>query len=201
MRVFLAGATGVIDIRLLALLAEAGHEVAGMTRSPDKASTIAALGAMPVVCDVFDATALVEALVAFAPDLVIHQLTDLPDHLDEIPDYARRNNRIRTEGTRNLLAAATAIGARRFLAQSIAWVPPGGSAAIDFHERLVLDAGGVVVRYGQLYGPGTYYCDDLPAPPRVHVDHAAQRTMTLLDAPSGVVVLTDEDDRLSILAP
>ena len=63
------------------------------------------------------------------------------------------------------------------------------------HERLVLDAGGVVIRYGQLYGPGTYYPDDLPVPPRIHADDAARRTMALLDAPSGIVVLTDEDDR------
>ena len=119
MRVFLAGATGVIGIRLVPLLVGEGHEVSGMTRSPEKAPTIAALGAMPVVCDVFDATALVEAVVGFAPDLVIHQLTDLPDHLDELSDYVARNNRIRTEGTRNLLAAAAAVGAR-LLAQSIA---------------------------------------------------------------------------------
>jgi hypothetical protein len=165
MAVFLAGATGVIGTRLLALLHGAGHEVAGMTRSPDKASVIAALGALPVVCDVFDAVALVDAVVGFAPDLLMHQLTDLPDHLDEIPDYVSRNNRIRTEGTRNLLAAAGAAGARRFLAQSITWTPPGSGQAVAEHERLILDSGGVVVRYGQLYGPGTYYPDGLPAPP------------------------------------
>lgn len=133
-----------------------------------------------------------EGIVGFAPDLVIHQLTDLPDHLDELFDYVARNNRIRTEGTRNLLAAAVAVGAR-LLAQSIAWVPPGSSAAVDDHERLVLNPGGIVVRYGQLYGPGTYYPDDLPAPPRIQIDDAAQRTMALLDAPSGVVVVTDEN--------
>ena len=195
MRVFLAGATGVIGTRLLALLHGAGHEVAGMTRSPDKASVIATLGAHPVVCDVFDAVALVDAVVGFAPDLVMHQLTDLPDHLDEIPDYASRNNRIRTEGTRNLLAAVAAAGTRRFLAQSIAWTPPGSGEAVAEHERLILDAGGVVVRYGQLYGPRTYYPDDLPAPPRIHVEDAARRTLALLDAPSGIVVLADEDDQ------
>ena len=125
MRVFLAGASGVIGTRLLALLHGAGHEVAGMTRSPDKVSVISALGALPVVCDVFDAVALVDTVVGFAPDLVMHQLTDLPDHLDQVPDYVLRNDRIRTEGTRNLLAAGTAAGTRRFLAQSIAWTPRG----------------------------------------------------------------------------
>ena len=193
MRVFLAGATGVIGARVLALLAGAGHEVAGMTRSADKGATIAAFGATPVVCDVFDAPALCESVVAFAPDLVMHQLTDLPDRVDQIPDYVPRNNRIRTEGTRHLLAAAAAAEARRFLAQSIAWTPPGSGTAIADHERHVLDAGGVVIRYGQFYGPGTFYCDDLPAPPRIHVDDAAQRTMALLDAPSGIVVLADDE--------
>ena len=174
MRVFLAGATGVIGIRLVALLVGAGNEVAGMTRSDVKSAQIEALGAVPVICDVFDAVALVDAIVGFAPDLVIHQLTDLPDHLDRIPDYASRNNRIRTEGTRNLLAAGIAAGTRRFLAQSIAWTPPGSGGAVAEHERLILDAGDVVVRYGQLYGPGTYYPDDLPAPPRIHVEGAAR---------------------------
>ena len=194
MRVFLAGATGVIGTRLLALLHGSGHEVAGMTRSPDNASVIAALGAVPVVCDVFDAVALVDAVVGFAPDLVMHQLTDLPDGLDQVPDYASRNNRVRTEGTRNLLTAGIAAGTRRFLAQSIAWTPPGSGEAVAEHERLILDAGGVVVRYGQLYGPGTYYPDDLPAPPRIHVEGAARRTLALLDAPSGIVVLADDGD-------
>ena len=165
-----------------------------MTRSPGKVSVIAALGALPVVCDVFDAVALVDTVVGFAPDLVMHQLTDLPDRIDQIPEYTERNNRIRTEGTRNLLAGAGAAGTRRFLAQSIAWTPPGSSASIAEHERLVLDAGGVVVRYGQLYGPGTYYPDDLPAPPRIHVEGAARRTLALLDAPSGIVVLADDGD-------
>ena len=194
MRVFLAGATGVIGIRLLPLLAGCGHQVAGMTRSHDKTTQIVALGATPVVCDVFDAAALLDAVRAFSPDLVMHQLTDLPDKRDEIAGYVERNNRIRTEGTRNLLTAAAACGAGRFLAQSIAWAPPGSGDAVADHERLVLDAGGVVVRYGQLYGPGTYYRDDLPPPPRIHVDAAARRTMGLLDAPSGIVVLCEEDD-------
>jgi hypothetical protein len=101
---------------------------------------------MPVVSDVFDAAALVEAVVAFAPDLVMHQLTNLPDHLDQIPDYAPHNNRIRTEGTRNLLTGTAAAGARRFLAQSIAWTPPGSGTANADHERLVPRASCLVPR-------------------------------------------------------
>jgi nucleoside-diphosphate-sugar epimerase len=193
MRIFLAGASGVIGVRLIPLLVDEGHTVAGMTRSPEKASSLNGLGAAPVVCDVFDAEGLTEALTAFGPELVMHQLTDLPDQIDQIPEFASRNNRIRTEGTRNLLAAAQNAGATRFLAQSIAWTPPSGGEAVAEHERLVLDAGGVVLRYGTFYGPGTYSgSETVPPPPRVHVDEAARRTVALLDAPAGVVVI-DED--------
>ncbi len=195
MRIFLAGATGVIGIRLLPLLVDQGHEVAGMTRSADKSRQIETLGATPVVCDVFDPVTLTEAVTEFRPDLIMHQLTDLPDEVERIPEYAARNNRIRTEGTRNLVAAARAAGSTRFLAQSIAWTPPAGGQSVAEHEHLVLEAGGVVVRYGQLFGPGTYYTSQKPPPPRIHVDEAARRTLALLDALSGIVVLTDEDER------
>ncbi len=98
-RAFLAGATGVIGIRLVPLLVGAGHEVAGMTRSHDKAAQIDALGAQPVICDAFHTASLLDAVSAFAPDLVMHQLSDLPDRADQIPEYSARNTRIRTEGT------------------------------------------------------------------------------------------------------
>ena len=163
MRIFLAGASGVIGVRLVPLLVDEGHSVAGMTRSAQKATGTAARARSPVVCDVFDADRLREAVGAFAPDLVMHQLTDLPDTADEIPVFAARNNRIRTEGTRNLLAAAQAAEAHRFVAQSIAWTPPAGGDAVAEHERLVLEAGGVVLRYGVFYGPGTYGEDRDPA--------------------------------------
>jgi len=186
MRVFLAGATGVIGVRLVPLLVAAGHEVAGLTRSPEKAESLRALGAEPIVCDVFDADALRAAVVEFRPDIVLHELTDLPDDPSQIGDGAA-NARIRREGTRNLLAAARAAGARRFLAQSVAWELEGeGAEAKAELERTVLAAGGVVLRYGRFYGPGTYHPDDLAPPPRIHVDEAARRTAELLDAPSGV---------------
>ena len=192
LRIFLAGATGVIGIRLLPLLLAEGHTVAGMTRSPEKIDQLRALGADPVVCDVFDAAALTKAVTTFRPDAVIHQLTDLPDHIDQLSKFAPRNDRIRTEGTRNLVAAAKAADARHLLAQSIAWRPAGRGEIVDQHERQVLDARGVVIRYGQLYGPGTFYEDQLPLPPRIHVDAAAQATPPLIHARSGVVVLTEE---------
>jgi uncharacterized protein YbjT (DUF2867 family) len=183
-RIFLAGATGVIGRRLLPLLLAEGHTVAAMTRSPEKA---AGLAGEPVVCDVFDRDALIAAVAAFAPDLVMHQLTDLPDRLEELADHAARNDRMRSEGTANLVAAADGT---RVLAQSIAWTPPGRRGeVVAEHERQVLDAGGVVVRYGQFYGPGTFYEGAPPDPPRIHVDEAARRTVELLGAPTGVVVV------------
>jgi Nucleoside-diphosphate-sugar epimerases len=191
MRVFLAGATGVIGIRLIPLLIADGHAVAGMTRSVAKTDQLRELGAHPVLCDVFDVEALVRAVTSFKPDAVIHQLTDLPDRLEDIGSYASRNDRIRTEGTRNLLHAAQEAGASRFLAQSIAWRPAGRTAVIDDHEGAVLQAGGVVVRYGQFYGPGTYYEDDKPFHPRIHIDEAARATPPLIQHPSGIVTIAE----------
>lgn len=193
MRIFLAGASGVIGVRLIPLLVRDGHQIAGMTRSPGKAAALRELGAEPVVCDVFDTSALIQAVTAFGPELVMHQLTDLPDQVERIAEFATRNNRIRTEGTRNLLAAAAQAGATRFLAQSIAWTPPAGGEAVAEHERLVLDADGVVIRYGTFYGPGTYSGPGrIPPPPRIHIDQAARRTVALLNAPPGLVVVTED---------
>jgi len=189
-RVFLAGATGVIGRELVGLLVAQGHAVAGMTRSPSKADALREAGAEPVVCDVFDRAAVAEAVRAFAPDVVIDQLTDIPDDLSELGGYSTANARIRTEGTRNLLDAAA--GAR-FLAQSVAWDLGGeGQRAVAEHERMVLDAGGVVLRYGMFHGPGTYLeTEPSGDDPRVHVATAARRTVELLDAPSGVYTVLD----------
>jgi len=148
------------------------------------------LGAEAVVLDVYDAERLRDTVVAFAPDVVVHQLTDLPSDPAQISAKGADNARIRTEGTCNLLAAAQAAEAPHFVAQSIAWRLPGDAHdSVDEHERMVLDAGGVVVRYGRFYGPGTYHPgdDDLPEPPRIHVGEAARRTVELLDAESGVI--------------
>lgn len=123
MRIFIAGASGVIGTRLVSLLVKQGHTVAGMTRSPDKASALRALGAEPVICDVFDTAALTGALAGFRPDVVFHQLTDLPERAEDIPSFGERNSRIRGEGTRNLLAAAAAAGAGRIMPRA----SPGSS--------------------------------------------------------------------------
>lgn len=190
MRVFVAGASGVIGVRLVPLLVAAGHEVAGMTRTPGKLGRLRELGAEPVLCDVYDADALRKAVVTFRPDAVVNELTDLPDQAAATNEA---NARIRREGMRNLLTAAEAARASRFLAQSVAWRPEGdGGAAVAELERLTLSAGGVVLRYGRLYGPGTYYEHQQPEPPRVHVDEAARRTVPALDAPSGIIEVRDD---------
>lgn len=193
LRIFVAGATGVIGSRMLPLLTAAGHTVAGMTRSPAKAHRIASAGAEAVVCDVYDRAALTAAVTAFRPDVVLHELTDLPDSVDELPTSRAANARIRVEGTRNLIAATEAAGCRRLLAQSIAWeLPPGvGVDAVRALEEAVLAFGGVVLRYGQFYGPGTFYPDSPPEGTRIHVDAAAERTVAALGAPSGILTIDD----------
>src|SRR5436305_7575088 len=123
MRIFLAGAAGVIGRRLTPLLVLMGHEVTGTTRSVDKAGQIEAMCGNPVVVDVFNADALTAAVIASRPDVVIHQLTDLPSApgTPGYEDALKRNARLRTEGTRNLMAAARAAGVKRVIAQSIAF--------------------------------------------------------------------------------
>lgn len=192
MRIFVAGASGVIGIRLIPLLVAAGHEVAGMTRSPGKLGELKAVGAEPVLCDVYDPAALRKAVVEFAPAAVVNELTDLPDDVAKIPELSARADRMLREGARNVLGAAAAAHAARFLAQSIAWeLPADRGLTYREHDQAVLDAGGVVIRYGQLYGPDTYYQTAKPDPPRVHVDEAARRTVPILEAPSGIVEIVE----------
>jgi nucleoside-diphosphate-sugar epimerase len=192
MRIFLAGASGVIGVRLIPLLTAGDHVVGGMTRTPARAAELAGLGAEPVVCDVYDGPALDAAVAAFGPDLVMHQLTDLPDDADQVAALGDRNDRIRTEGTANLLAAAWAAGVTRFIAQSIAWEQaPERAAHTHAFEQSVLDAGGVVLRYGQFYGPDTYFPHEVPPEPRIEIGEAARCTVELLQAPSGIIEVLD----------
>jgi nucleoside-diphosphate-sugar epimerase len=193
-RIYLAGASGVIGSRLVPLLVDAGYTVGAMTRSSEKAARLASLGAEPIVCDVFDRGALTTAVRSFSPDLVLHELTDLPDAVEDLPKARLLNARIRVEGTRNLIDAMDGLDEPKILAQSIAWTPdPGpGADAVTSLEQAVLAANGVVLRYGAFYGPGTYYEGELPAAPRVHIDTAAARTLEALDAPSGILTVVDE---------
>ena len=197
-KIFLAGATGAIGSVLAPLLVDAGYAVYGSTRGAERASVLEAQEVAPVVVDIFDAAALASALKRIAPDVVIHQLTDLPRDLDpaRMAEAVGRNARIRSEGTRNLVAATLAAGCRRLIAQSIAWVyAPGpkpwreeqplditaedprgitvrGVAALESLTLETPGLAGTVLRYGQLYGPGTATATPRGTMP-VHVEAAA----------------------------
>lgn len=186
MRVFVAGASGAIGRPLVAQLLERGHAVTGLTRSEDRAARLRAQGAAAVVGDVYDAARLADAMRAAEPDVVVHQLTALPPRIDprKLARDLAATNRVRTEGTDLLLDAARAAGARRFVAQSVAFAyasTPSGLAAEDAPciaprakaARAIVDAiahleravaaapfQGVVLRYGFFYGPGTVYARD-----------------------------------------
>jgi nucleoside-diphosphate-sugar epimerase len=193
MRIFLAGASGVLGQQLTPRLVQAGHVVGGLTRSPSKTELLSHHGAKPILCDVFDREALIEAVRGFKPDVVLNELTDLPDDAAQISEFEALNARIRTEGNQNLIEAARQSGSQKILAQSLAWqLPDGpGARAVAELERSVLAENGVVLRYGQFYGPGTYYGQRLPEKPRVHVDRAAERTVEALGEPTGVIVIID----------
>jgi len=182
MRVFVAGATGAIGKQLVPRLVEAGHEVHGMTRSESKQAMLHGLGAVPVVADALDPDQVAEAVGRARPDVIVHQLTAIPEKLD-LRHYDRDfalTNRLRTEGTDHLLSAGQAVGVRRLVAQSFfaSYARTGAAvkseedpfdpaparemretlAAIRHLEEAVLGARwteGIVLRYGAFYGPGT----------------------------------------------
>ena len=186
MRVLLAGATGAIGRPLVPRLLAAGHELTAMTRSERSAETLRSAGAAAVVVDVFDREALVAAVTEARPEAVVHELTALPDRFNpRDKQLYEPTNRVRTEGTRNLLEAARAAAVRRFVCQSIAfgYAPggervktedaelfrdapapfDGGMRALEEMERMVLSAEGIeglILRYGWFYGPGTYFATD-----------------------------------------
>ena len=182
MRVFVAGATGAIGKQLVLRLVRAGHEVHGMTRSESKQAMLHDLGAVPVVADALDPDQVAEAVGRARPDVIVHQLTAIPEKLDLRHfdrDFAL-TARLRTEGTDHLLSAGQAVGVRRFVAQShiLSYARTGAAvkseedpldrapareiretvAAIRHLEEAVLGADwteGIVLRYGMFYGPGT----------------------------------------------
>jgi nucleoside-diphosphate-sugar epimerase len=222
MKIFLAGASGVIGRRLTPLLLVAGHHVTGMTRSAANARALEAAGIAAVVVDVFDADALNAAVMRAAPEIVIHQLTDLPHVFDEAELAASypRNARIRTEGTRNLIAAAKAAAARRFIVQSIAFgYAPGdephteaepfdlayGPRAVTVRgaadmERQILTSGleAVLLRYGFFYGPGAWTNEPHRKPP-LHVDAAAHAALIAVTrGRPGIYNIAEDDGTVSI---
>jgi len=224
MKVFLAGAAGAIGRRLVPLLIEAGHSVTGTTRSGEAASELRARGVTAVVVDAFDAVALRDAVMRAQPEVVMHQLTDLPKILDRArpPGGFSGNTRLRIEGTANLVAAAQAAGARRLIAQSIAFAyapgpephpetdplasPEGDSShavtarGVRALEDAVLGAAGltgIVLRYGRLWGPGTW--NATPSGRGVlHVDAAAHAALLALTrGQAGVYNIAETDGALT----
>jgi 2-alkyl-3-oxoalkanoate reductase len=237
MKVFVAGASGVIGRPLVRELVAAGHEVTGVTSKAENAASIEAAGATAAVCDALDAKAVGTAVTDARPEVVINQLTRLPrEYNPRKIDYGP-TNRARAEGGHNLIEAARAAGVRRFITQGIAFIyaPEGGMikdeeapawtdapepfrggvTAMLEHEREATQTPGiegVVLRYGQFYGPGTYYATDgniaeqvrrrrFPVVGRgeamfsfVHIDDAASATVASLErgAPGVYNVVDDE---------
>ncbi len=216
--VFLAGASGAVGRRLAPLLVSEGWRVVGTTRSADKAAVLRSLGVEPVIVDVFDVSALAAAIAKARPEVVVHQLTDLPPGLDPalMAEATARNARIRDEGTRNLVGAAVRAGVRRLVAQSVAFayaearllhreddplaVDAEGRAGVSARgvaslERQVLEAPltGIVLRYGRLYGPGTGR--DAPfGPAPLHVDAAAKAAaLAAGNGPPGIYNVAEDD--------
>jgi nucleoside-diphosphate-sugar epimerase len=225
MRVLVAGAGGAIGRRMTPLLLAAGHVVAGTTRSAARAAELARSGIEALVVDVFDRNALREVVVRVRPQVVVHQLTDLPQVLDPAAfgDWLKRNAQLRIEGTRNLVDAAAAAGTPRLVAQSIAFAyaegpephhetdplaPAEGDtpAAVSARgvralEEAVLAAPrmeGIVLRYGRLYGPGTWHLEARGRAP-LHVDAAAHAALLALTRGSpGIYNIAENDGAVTI---
>ena len=209
MKVFIAGGTGAVGKRLVPLLASAGHDVYATTRSAGKVDDLRRLGAEPVVLDILDREAVEAAIAAARPEVLVHEATALSDmgDLRHFAEEFAQTNRLRTEGTDNLLAAATAFGVRRVVAQSYAgWPyarvggpvkteddpldpdPPeaarGGVAAIRHVEERVTEADGlegVVLRYGGFYGPGTSLTEG-----GVHLEAVRKRKFPVVGGGTGI---------------
>jgi 2-alkyl-3-oxoalkanoate reductase len=215
MRLFVAGASGAVGRPLVPKLVAAGHEVTGMTRSESRAEAVRRAGAQAAVVDVFDADALRAAIEQARAEVIVHELTALPERLNfRQKDVYAPTNRLRTEGTRNLLDAARAAGADRFICQSIAFAyrnegsrvkgeadpllddAPGpfgsGVRALREMEAMVLGADGVeglVLRYGFFYGPGTHYGPDGPM-----VADVRRRRLPIVGRGTGVFSFIHVDD-------
>jgi nucleoside-diphosphate-sugar epimerase len=223
-RVFVAGAAGAIGRVLCHLLVADGHFVAGTTRSAAKVEFLRGLGVEPVLVDVFDAAALRQALLDARPTIVIHQLTDLPQtRTPEAMSAAfARNARLREVGTRNLVEAAIAGGVARMIVQSVAFAYAPGPQPYDETcplnvastdpnaattargvaslEQQVLKApfDGVVLRYGRLYGPGTWFTAAPPLGTAVHVEAAADAARRAVSqGQAGIYNVAEEDGTVS----
>jgi nucleoside-diphosphate-sugar epimerase len=183
-RVLVAGATGAVGRPLVPRLLAAGHEVVGLTRSPERADGLRAQGAEAIVCDVLEAGAAQAAARAAAPEAIVDMLTDLPPVYDvrKLGEAYAVNARVKRIGCRGLLAAGRELGTRRHVSQSVAFLyrpegarlkteddpvmsdarPPfGANVALQAElDAEVVAAGGTVLRFGFFYGPGTWYAPD-----------------------------------------
>lgn len=196
MNVFIAGGSGAIGVPLVRALVAAGHQVTSSTRSQANAALLKSLGATPAIVDALDADALSRAVVAARPTHVVHQLTALPKGGPRSARDLVATNRLRIDGTRNLLAAAIAAGARRFVGGSFALI--GGSTAgvpeevrpaadaVRSMESQILEASrsgaieGVVLRYGMFYGPGVASTLEMIATARKRMLPAVRHDRSLL---------------------
>jgi nucleoside-diphosphate-sugar epimerase len=218
MKVFVAGASGAVGRPLVRQLVEAGHEVTGTTRSEARAGLIREAGGEAAVCNAFDAEALREAVREAAPEVVVHALTAIPDPIDWKSERPLgETNRLRTEGTRNLIAAAQAAGARRFVGESVCFLyaPQGGrvkeedapllveapgpmgeaAAAVADLERQVLGADrleGAALRFGWFYGPGTSF-----APGGSQAEETLRRRLPIVGRGEGTFSFIHVEDAAS----
>lgn len=221
--IFVAGATGVIGYPLCQMLIAAGHRVVGTTRRQDRVARLTAIGVEPVVLDVFSAATLEQAVAMAEPQLVIHQLTDLPPGLpaEQMAEALVRNARLRDEGTRNLVRAAEKAGAKKFLAQSIAFVyAPGGephretAPLLDFNDPAYGETAravhsleqqtmngrfdtAVVLRNGWLYGGNSGVAAPVDFAPPLHVDAAVYAAFLAAQGQeSGIFNVAENDGRV-----
>jgi 2-alkyl-3-oxoalkanoate reductase len=227
MKIFVAGATGAIGRPLIAQLLANGHDVVALTRSPEKAQALTAQGVTVAIADVFNADAVRAAISGAQPEVVIEQLTALPKTYTRasMSAAAELNAHLRLAGGAHVLAAAQAVGVRRYLRQSIAfWAIPGvglanettplalnASPAVAADAHIVTNLEGIALRYGFLYGPGTWFAPDgdVAAQVRqqefpivgngtgvwswVHIEDAAAATVAAVErGNSGIYLITDD---------
>jgi len=203
MKVFIAGGSGTIGVPLVRALVREGHQVSALTRTPGKQEELRALGATPILANALDRDALVAAVGTVAPTHVIHQLTALPKDGPRSAKDIEATNRLRIDGTRNLLEAAINSGARRLIVGSFAMLSPRGpevgesendaAVAVRSMERQVLDATargsieGVILRYGMFYG--------LETPSTVKmIDMVRKRRLPVVRGDAGQLPLIHIDD-------
>ena len=225
MKVFVAGATGAIGGQLIPMLVAGGHEVVGLTRTPSKQDRIRELGAKPAVADALDPEAVAQVVAEAEPEAVIHELTsiDTASFSRSMDKMFASTNRLRTEGTDHLLAAARAVGAGRFIAQSFAGWPferTGGPikteedplqssppktvsetlGAIRYLEEAVTGADGIegiALRYGGFYGPGTSISLD---PVGAQVEMLRKRRLPVIGNGAGIWSLVHIEDAAAATA-